>query len=97
MKFYRVQPNGKQLFGHRSKLADVPVAGIFAYKNPETLFDNYTWLHFRKRLKEYEMVEFDGVVVDAPEDSEGVVVAPKRELKRTPMLKWLEQHGYVYK
>ena len=95
MKFFRVQPNAKPLFGHRSKLAFDEVPGIFAYKKAETLFENYTWLHMRKRLRDYEMIEFEGDIVDEPEDSEGVVVLPRKEIKRTPMLQWLPEHGYV--
>jgi hypothetical protein len=95
MLFYRTQPNGLSLFGHRSKLGADPVPGIFAYENPETLFQNYSWLYIRKRLPQYEMIVFEGKLVERPSDSEGVVVLPKREISRTPMIQWLAENGYV--
>lgn len=93
--YYRTQPNGLSLFGHRSKLAYTEVGGIFAYEDPSTLFRNYSWLHIRKRLPQYEMLTFEGKLVDRPEDSEGVVVLPTREISRTPMIQWLAENGYV--
>jgi hypothetical protein len=94
-KFYRVQPQGLKLIGHRSKLGTSPVGGVFAYENPDTMFGTYSWIYISKRLPAYEMVEFLGRVVERPEDSEGVVVEPLEELARTPMVEWLPANGYL--
>lgn len=88
--FYRVQPTGKDVFGHTSGLAYEKVKGIFAFTDPEQLFDTYTWIHVKKKINEYEMVTFHGTVVDRPEDSEGVVVAPQKVIKREPLKSWLD-------
>lgn len=93
-RYYRAQPNGLSLFGHRSKLGSDPVHGIFAYEDPSVLFRTYSWLHIRKRLPQYEMLTFEGKLVDRPEDSEGVVVLPTREISRIPMSQWLRDNGY---
>ena len=95
MRCYRVQPIGLKLIGHRSKLGTTPVGGVFAYENPDTMFGTYSWIYISKRLPKYEMIEFDGRIVERPSDSEGVVVEPLREIRRTPMLEWLPKHGYV--
>ncbi len=95
MSYYRTQPKGLSLFGHRSKLAYEEVGGIFAYEDPAILFNNYSWIYIQKRLPKYEMIEFEGTLVDRPEDSEGVVVLPTREISRTPMIDWLASSGYV--
>lgn len=87
--FYRVQPKGKSLFGHTSGLAYEKVPGVFAFTDPEQLFDTYTWIHVRKSLSNYEMVKFRGRVIDRPDDSEGVVVEPESELERLPLEQWL--------
>ena len=42
--FWRVQPKGKLLMGHTSGLAYEKVEGIFAFEDPMTLFDTYTWI-----------------------------------------------------
>lgn len=95
MRFYRVQPIGLKLIGHRSKLGTTPVGGVFAYENPDTMFGTYSWIYISKRLPKYEMIEFDGRIVERPSDSEGVVVEPLREIRRTPMVKWLPDNGYL--
>lgn len=69
--------------------------GVFAFENPETLFGTYSWIHVSKNLPKYEMIEFEGRLVDRPSDSEGVVVEPLREIRRTPMLEWLPKNGYL--
>jgi hypothetical protein len=84
-----------KLIGHRSKLGSTPVGGVFAYEDPATMFGTYSWLYIRKRLPKYEMIEFEGRIVERPSDSEGVVVTPLREVSRTPMVQWLAQSGYV--
>ena len=90
---YRIQPKGKELIGHTSGLAYEKVPGIFAFERPEQVFDTYTWLHIRRKgLKDYEMVEFLGKVVDRPANSEGVVVQPIQVLSRTPMTEWIKSH-----
>ena len=94
-RFYRVQPTGLKLIGHRSKLGTTPGGGVFAYENPDTMFGTYSWIYISKRLPKYEMIEFDGRIVERPSDSEGVVVEPLREIRRTPMVEWLPKHGYV--
>jgi hypothetical protein len=94
-RFFRVQPNGLSLFGHRSKLGAEPVVGVFAFEHPDTLFGTYSWIHISKRLPGYEMIEFDGVLLERPSDSEGVVVEPLREICRTPMVEWLPKNGYL--
>ena len=94
-RFYRVQPIGMRLIGHRSKLGTTPVGGVFAYEDPSTMFGTYSWIYISKRLPKYEMIEFEGRIVERPADSEGVVVTPIREISRTPMLQWLAQSGYV--
>ena len=94
-RFYRVQPKGLNLIGHRSKLGTTPVGGVFAYENPDTMFGTYSWIYISKRLPKYEMIEFDGRIVERPSDSEGVVVEPLREIRRTPMVEWLPKHGYL--
>ena len=48
--FYRVQPKGKELLTHTSRLAYQTVPGVFAFERPETLH-TYTWLHIGR---EYE-------------------------------------------
>jgi hypothetical protein len=93
--FYRVQPKGLKLFGHRSKLGSTPVGGVFAYEDPETMFGTYSWIYISKRLDRYEMIEFHGRLVERPTDSEGVVVLPLREIRRTPMVEWLPRNGYL--
>ena len=95
MRFYRVQPIGLKLIGHRSKLGTTPVGGVFAYENPDTMFGTYSWIYISKRLPKYEMIEFEGRIVERPSDSEGVVVEPLREYRRTPMVEWLPKHGYL--
>ncbi len=94
-RFYRVQPKGLKLIGHRSKLGTTPVGGVFAYENPDTMFGTYSWIYISKRLPNYEMIEFEGRLVERPSDSEGVVVEPLREFSRTPMAEWLPKHGYL--
>jgi hypothetical protein len=94
-RFYRVQPKGMKLFGHRSKLGAEPVGGVFAFENPDTLFGTYSWIHISKQLPKYEMVEFEGRLLESPADSEGVVVEPLREIQRSPMLEWLPANGYL--
>ena len=88
--FYRVQPNGKDVFGHISGLAYEQVPGIFAFTDPQQLFDTYTWIHVKKKVSDYEMVTFQGTVVERPEDSEGVVVKPERVIDRMPLEDWLQ-------
>lgn len=83
--FYRAQPKDKDLFGHTSGLAFEKVPGIFAFENPETLFDTYSWLHMKKNLDNYEMIKFKGVLIDKPADSEGVVVKPQQILEKIPL------------
>jgi len=87
---YRVQPIGTSIFGHSSGLAHRRMAGIFAFEDPHKLFETYTWLHIRKRLDEYELVEFVGTVVDRPADSKGVVAIPSRLVRRTPLRQWVQ-------
>ena len=41
------------------------------------------------------MIVFEAKLVERPSDSEGVVVLPKREISRTPMIQWLAENGYV--
>jgi hypothetical protein len=94
-RFYRVQPKGLSLFGHRSKLGADPVVGVFAFEHPDTLFGTYSWIHISKQLPKYEMVEFEGRLLESPADSEGVVVEPLREIRRSPMLEWLPANGYL--
>lgn len=94
-RYYRVQPKGLSLFGHRSRLGTTPVGGVFAYSQPETMFGTYSWLYIQKRIPKYEMIEFDGRLVEQPEDSEGVVVEPVRELARAPLRDWMSEHGYA--
>jgi len=94
-RFYRVQPKGLSLVGHRSRLGASPVEGVFAFEDPDTLFGTYSWIHISKKLPNYEMIEFEGLVVERPSDSEGVVVDPLREIRRTPMVEWLPKHGYL--
>jgi len=85
VRFYRVQPKGLGVLGHKSKLGAEPVEGVFAYENPETMFGTYSWKYISKRLPDYEMVEIDGRLIDRPPDSEGVVVEPSRVVRRTPI------------
>lgn len=68
---------------------------MFAYADPDTMFGTYSWLYVQKRIHDYEMIEFEGRLVEAPEDSEGVVVLPVREIKRMPLVDWLLANGYV--
>jgi hypothetical protein len=89
--FWRVQPAGRNLFGHQSRLAFDKVAGIFAFADPRQLFDTYTWIHVRKNVNAYEMISFLGEVTDEPPDSEGVVVKPERVLTREPLVTWLDR------
>jgi hypothetical protein len=92
-RYWRVQPNGRSLFGHSSKLGAEPVRGLFAFANPETLFDTFTWIHVRKRIDSYQMVEFEGFLATCPDDSEGVVVIPAIEVERVPLADWLRSVG----
>lgn len=59
------------------------------------MFGTYSWIYISKRIPKYEMIEFEGRLVERPEDSEGVVVEPLRELSHTPLRDWLKQHGYA--
>lgn len=93
MKFFRVQPKGRSLFGHTSKLASDPVRGLFAFEDPAMLFETYTWLHVKKHISSYEMVIFEGRIIERPADSEGVVVQPIQELSRLALRDWLDQAG----
>jgi hypothetical protein len=89
--YYRVQPKGADLFNHQSGLgAEKNLGGVFAFEDPEQLYDTYTWNHVRKNLGDYEMVEFRGEPVARPEDSEGIVVKPTEELRRRPMQEGME-------
>lgn len=90
---YRVQPTGRAIKGHTSRLGAEPVAGIFAFRSAETLFGTVTWLHVRKNLADYEMVRFVGRVTDCPDDSEGVVAQPITEGVRVPMTEWLAKRA----
>ena len=92
-RFWRVQPNGASLFGHRSKLGAVAVEGVFAFTDPKLMFQTYTWIHVKKRPQNFEMVSFAGEIVAQPEDSEGVVVEPQNELSREPLVNWLSSIG----
>lgn len=92
-RFWRVQPKGAKLFGHKSGLAYEKQEGIFAFEDPLLLFDTYTWIKVKKNLDAYEMVVFEGRVLARPEDSEGIVVHPLRERSRMPMRRWLETIG----
>ena len=83
--FWRVQPRGRSIFAHRSGLASDTTEGIFAFEDPVTLCDTYTWIHMRTRMRNYEMVGFRGRVIDRPSDSEGVVVLPIKEVTRIPV------------
>lgn len=89
--FWRVQSKGKSIFGHSSGLAtkDRRQDGIFAFTSPDQLFSTYTWIRVKKQPDRYEMVKFDGIVTGRPDDSEGVVVQPRRILERMPLNVWL--------
>lgn len=86
--YYRFQPTGKALQGHTSGLAYEKVAGIFAFTDPCMVLDTYTWCHISKHADQYELVCFEGTLVDAPADSEGVVVLPITETYRIPLTAW---------
>jgi len=90
---WRTQPIGQSLSGHRSGLAYTKTPGIFAFTAPEQLFDTYTWLHARKRIDDYEVIEFLGDVIDRPVDSEGVVVKPRTIVQRIPLRDFAQQYG----
>lgn len=91
--FYRVQPKGKELKGHTSNLGSYQqVPGVFAFQDPQQLFDTATWLHVRKNLPAYEMITFTGTEVERPADSEGIVVEPHIIVSREPMTEWVKQH-----
>ena len=90
---YRAQPIGRSLTGHTSGLAHEKVNGIFAFEEPEMLFQTYSWLHMRKNMDKYEMITFLGKVVDRPADSEGVVVIPGRIVSKVPLREFAERTG----
>ena len=92
---YRAQPKGKSLTGHTSGLAHEKVNGIFAFEDPEMLFQTYSWSHMKKRLDEYEMITFLGKIVDRPADSEGVVVIPGRIISKVPLRQFAKQTGAI--
>jgi hypothetical protein len=83
--YYRVQPKGKSIHTHQSGLAYEKVPGIFAFEDPNTIYDTYTWIHIQKNINNYEIIKFLGELVDRPSDSEGVVVKPEKILERIPM------------
>jgi hypothetical protein len=89
MTYYRVQPKGLALAGHFSGLAYEKVGGVFAVTDPRTLLGTYTWCHVSRHAADYEMVVFEGDLVAAPDDSEGVVVHPRDEGHRTPLTEWV--------
>lgn len=90
--FYRANPIGKSLFGHTSGLASEKVSGIFAFEDPNMLFDTYSWIHMKKNPENYELVTFKGKLVDRPADSEGVVVEPEEVLSKMPLSDFAKQH-----
>lgn len=91
--FYRAQPKGKDLFGHTSGLAYEKVPGIFAFEEPDKLFDTYSWIHMKKNLDNFEMIKFLGKLIDKPADSEGVVVEPEEILEKTSLRDFVQQLG----
>jgi len=89
--FYRAQPKGKDLFGHTSGLAYEKVQGIFAFEEPDKIFDTYSWVHMRKNIDNFEMIKFLGKLIDKPIDSEGVVVEPEKIIDKTPLRDFIQQ------
>lgn len=92
--FWRVQPKGLKVTGHTSGLGAEKVRGLFAFTDPSHLFGTYTWLHVRKHLADYEMLAISGSITEAPDDSEGVVIEPKRVVFRQPLREWIVDNGY---
>lgn len=90
--FYRAQPKGKSLFHHTSGLAYEKVPGIFAFENPEKIFDTYSWVHMSKNPDDYEMITFKGKLVDRPADSEGVVVKPEQIIEQVPLTDFAKKY-----
>lgn len=89
--FYRAQPKNRDLFGHTSGLAYEKVPGIFAFEDPSMLFDTYSWIHMKKNLDNYEMITFEGKLIDKPADSEGVVVKPEQIIEKVPLRDFVQR------
>lgn len=96
-QYYRVQRKGRSIFGHESSIVskDVKLPGVFAFEEPSQLFQSVTWLRVRKSPAEFEMIVFNGHLVFRPEDSEGVLISPTKELVRVPLNEWLLAVGAV--
>jgi len=88
--YYRVQPTGKSIFGHTSKLGTEPLKErhVFAYKEPGKYAETVTGIHTLKKPDDFEMVGFHGKGEYQPEDTEGFGVQPTKELGRVPMRQW---------
>lgn len=94
--YYRVQPKGLDLFsGHTSKVASTPIAEghVMSFKDPDKIFDTYSWKAVQKNPDAYEMHEFRGTEGPRPEDTEGYAVRPDRLIRKLPLRDWLGERA----
>jgi len=93
--FYRFQPPGLPLRGHRSGASDeglLPRGFVFAYDTPnEAMAQEGPFGGWAENVEDLEVVTFTGTQAHNPGDVEGLAVRPNRVIRRETPWDWVQR------